>query len=191
MLTIKTNISEVVQVLIGKLDNLADADTAVRLCATTALAAMKTRIHEKGLGSDNQPIGVYSKGYMVIRTGSFANAKRVTRGPNVGKLKDAGVFTEKASVFSAQDKAGIARPQYNRGTDSKVIVSLTRQLENDEKVIAIRSAVYGIGFTNTLNFQKSQWVEAAYKKKIYSLTVEEKALVKEVFQKFVSDTLNT
>jgi hypothetical protein len=198
MITVKTNISEVVQVLIGKLDNLADNDRAVRLCATTALGAMKTRIHEEGKASDGQQIGTYSKGYMVIRTGSFVNAKRVSRGPNTGKLKDAGVFTDRTislnkevGVFTGEDKVGKARPRYNRTNDPKVVLSLTRQMENDMKVITIGNSNYGIGFTNKVNYDKSRWVEAAYKKKIYSLTAEEKALVKEVFQKFVSDTLNT
>jgi hypothetical protein len=198
MITIKTNIGQVVQVTIKKLENLEDADKLNRTIATSVLAMMKTRIHEKGLNAENKQIGTYSKGYMVIRTGSFVNAKRVSRGPNTGKLKDAGVFTDRTislnkevGVFTGEDKVGKARPRYNRTNDPKVVLSLTRQMENDMKVITIGNSNYGIGFTNKVNYDKSRWVEAAYKKKIYSLTAEEKALVKEVFQKFVSDTLNT
>ena len=48
-----------------------------------------------------------------------------------------------------------------RGTDSKVIVSLTRELENDWSVIATPKG-YGIGFKNSFNLEKARWVEGGY-----------------------------
>lgn len=61
--------------------------------------------------------------------------------------------------------------KYNRSSDPKVIVSLTRQLENDWSVIAT-SRGYGIGFKNKFNLQKARWVEGI-KGVIFSLTAEE------------------
>lgn len=61
--------------------------------------------------------------------------------------------------------------KYQRNSDPKVIVSLTRQLENDWSVIAT-SRGYGIGFKNKFNLQKARWVEAQ-KGVIFSLTAEE------------------
>lgn len=60
---------------------------------------------------------------------------------------------------------------YNRSADNRVIVSLTRQLENDWSVIATEKG-YGIGFKNSFNLQKARWVEAK-KGVIFSLTAQE------------------
>lgn len=62
---------------------------------------------------------------------------------------------------------------YHRGNNPKVIISLTRQLENDWSVIATQKG-YGIGFLNILNYNKSQWVQLTYGKKIFDLTSSEK-----------------
>ena len=51
--------------------------------------------------------------------------------------------------------------KHNRSADSKVIISLTRQLENDWSVIAT-SKGYGIGFKNPFNYQKSIWIEGGH-----------------------------
>lgn len=180
MITIKTNINQVVTVTLERLNELGDTDKLLRSCATSVLSLMKVRIHEQGLAADGQQIGTYSKGYMVVRTGSFGNAGRVSRGPNSGRLKDAGVFTK--------SRTG-ARPKYNRTSDTRVVLSLTRQMENDMKVIAT-NAGYGIGYTNTLNYQKSQWNEARYKKPIFSLSAGEEKAVADIVTKHVEDAFS-
>jgi hypothetical protein len=199
MITIKTNIGQFVQITTAKLKNLADTDKMLRAAATTVLGLMKKRIHEDGLDADGKQIGTYSKGYMKIRTGDFGNSARVSRGKNKGKLKDAGVFTDRTiklnknvGVFTGEDKVGKPRPQYNRSSDPKVVASLTRQMENDEKVIALGENSYGIGFTNPLNYDKSQWVEATYKKegKIFSLSENEQQAVADIAAKFTEDALS-
>lgn len=48
--------------------------------------------------------------------------------------------------------------KHKRSGDSKVIISLTRQLENDWSVIATAKG-YGIGFKNPFNLQKARWCE--------------------------------
>jgi hypothetical protein len=64
---------------------------------------------------------------------------------------------------------------YNRNSDSKVIVSLTRQLENDWAVIATKQG-WGVGFNNPFNAQKFRWVEDAKGVKIGNLTSDEKEI---------------
>lgn len=61
--------------------------------------------------------------------------------------------------------------KYQRSADPKIVISLTRQLENDWSVIATPKG-YGIGFKNKFNLQKARWVEAQ-KGVIFSLTTEE------------------
>jgi len=182
MITVSTNINQVVRLTNARLDRVGKTDQLLRVCAISVLALMKKRIHQDGIASDGTQIGTYSKGYMKIRTGNFRNSARVTRGANVGKLKDAGVFTKKA----AEAKRGTARPKYNRGTDTKVIASLTREMENDMKVISLPGGSYGIGFSNKHNFDKSQWVTATYKKPIFNLAQTEISAINDI----VTDALS-
>lgn len=64
----------------------------------------------------------------------------------------------------------------NRTNDKKVILSLTRQMENDFSIVAIPDG-YGLGFKNDENFRKAQYAEKNYNKKIYDLTPQENELV--------------
>jgi hypothetical protein len=195
MLTIKTNIGEVVARLEIKLSALADKDKMLRACAVGILPVVKTRIHEEGKDASGGQIGTYSPGYMKVRTGNFKNATKFTRGKNKGKNKDSGVVTRRRvdtpfgkSRFATIDieSEGIARPRYNRTSDTKVVASLTRQMENDFSVIPTDDG-YGLGYNNPYNRQKSDWVEETYKKEIFSLTTEEKALVVEIAKEYISD----
>src|SRR6185436_1504106 len=106
---------------------------------------------------------------------------RFSKGKKKGEVKDAG-------VISRGPNKGKPRPKYNRTAETKVILSLTRQMENDMSVLPSGSG-YSIGYNNPDNFQKSQYNEATYKKKIWNLTEEEKMLAKEIAQQFVNDYL--
>jgi hypothetical protein len=180
VIRIKTNITQVVAKDVGILKKLADTDQMLRTAATTVLGMLKVRVHQEGLDADNKRIGTYSPGYMKVRTGIFNNSLT----SKTGKLKDAGVFTRGKSK-------GAARPRYNRTNDTKVIASLTRQMESDEKVIAITKG-YGIGFSNPLNYNKSQWVEATYnrKGKIFAMSDGEVKSVNDIAQKFVDNAIS-
>lgn len=183
MITITTNIQSVVAVQVKRLQSLADNDKMLRTCATTVLGLMKNRIHEDGKDANGNQIGTYSPAYMKIRTGNFANAARFVKGAKKGSLKNAGVFTKGAGKSAA-------RPQYHRTNDTKVILSLTRQMENDMKVVAIENGAYGIGFSNPLNYNKAIWNQVRYKKPIYSLSEQERQAVLEIAQKFTHDALS-
>lgn len=81
------------------------------------------------------------------------------------------------------------RVKNNRGTSTKVIISLTRQMENDMKVIATDKG-YGIGYSNPDDFDKVAYVENTYGKKIFDLTQAEKNIVKDTATEFIKNLQN-
>lgn len=182
MIQYNSNINLVVNGLTGKLKELqSNPDPMLRTVALTLLPEVKKRVHVDGKDSSGNPIGTYSPGYMQLRTGNYANSGRKTKGKNKGQLKDAGAFTR-------GDKKGQQRPKYNRTSDTKVILSLTRQMENDLSVLPSGTG-YGIGYNNPDNFKKSQYNETTYQKKIWSLTEEEKALAVQTAENYVTENL--
>lgn len=72
----------------------------------------------------------------------------------------------------------LRQAKFSRKSDPKIIVSLTRQLENDWAVIPTERG-YGVGFKNFFNYQKARWVEARKDKEIFSLTSGEEEYVAE------------
>jgi len=177
---VTSNISEVIDLNIRRLKSLEQADAMLRTASTSVLGMMKLRVHGQGQNAEKTDIGMYSPGYMKVRTGNYGNSSQT----KAGKLKDAGVFTK------GKNK-GQPRPKYNRSPDPKVIASLTRQMENDEQVIPLElNKTYGIGFSNSLNFDKSQWVEETYDEKIFSMSADERQAALEIAQKFVTNALS-
>lgn len=87
-----------------------------------------------------------------------------------------------------KDYLSLRKRKYNRSADSKIIVSLTRQLENDWNVIATDDG-YGIGFLNSHNFDKARWVEQNKGKKIFSLSATEQQYVNDTVDQLVKDAL--
>lgn len=78
--------------------------------------------------------------------------------------------------------------KYKRSSDPRIIVSLTRQLENDWSVIATEKG-YGIGFLNPFNFQKARWVESNKAVKIFSLSSTELGYATDTIQRLTTDAL--
>lgn len=87
-----------------------------------------------------------------------------------------------------KDYLSLRRRKYQRSADTKIIVSLTRQLENDWNVIATDDG-YGIGFLNSHNFDKARWVEANKGKKIFSLSATEQQYVNDTVDQLIKDAL--
>lgn len=174
---------------------LQDRDKLLRAVTSNVRAAMKVRIHQDGKDSQEGKIGTYTPAYMKVRTGAFKNAKKVTRGANAGKFKDAGTFTEatirlnrQTGVFTGEEKVGKKRPKYNRTNDTTVICSLTSQMENDFSILPGDTS-YGIGYNNSLNRQKADWLEATYNKAIFSTTPTEKQIIRDTFQAYATGQL--
>lgn len=80
--------------------------------------------------------------------------------------------------------------KYKRDASGKVIVSLTRQLENNWSVIATQNG-YGIGFLNPFNEQKARWVEEGKGKKIFNLSKSETQYAVDRINELVADALNS
>lgn len=82
----------------------------------------------------------------------------------------------------------VRQKKYNRSSDNKVIVSLTRQLENDWSVIATANG-YAIGFLNQFNLQKARWVESIKEKRIFQLSQQEQDYATNRLNEIVSQAL--
>ncbi|WP_346236758.1 hypothetical protein ABDK00_014020 [Niabella insulamsoli] len=182
---------EVIIGLQSKIEGLKNPDGLLRTVALSVLPEMRKRVHVEGKDSTDSQIGTYSSAYMKVRTGDYANSDRVIRGKNKGKVKNAGYFTkgQNATYDVKTQKANLARPNYRRGSDTKVILSLTSQMENDMSVMATSDG-YGIGYNNPFNLKKALWNEERYKKKILSaLSQGEVELVITVAENYIEENL--
>lgn len=177
MATVTTNISTVIDRLQSNFEKLRDREYLLRPLAIETIPLMKERIHVDGKDSSGEQIGTYSTEYMRVRTGNYKNATK----------KTAGAFQRGKNAFSnvATRKANL-RPNYNRSADTKVIISLTRNLENDYQAVATEKG-YGIGFSNPDNKDKAGWVEKTYKKIIFNLAPGEKDYITDRLQELVTE----
>lgn len=99
-----------------------NTDKMLRTIATSVCALVRTRVHEDGINSKGQPIGVYSKSYLEFRQ------------------------------------------RNNYDASSKVILSLTRQMQNDFGIGAtnptkLSEGGYGLGFKNPDNAIKAETLQ--------------------------------
>jgi hypothetical protein len=124
---------------------------------------------------------------MKLRTGNYDNAARYKRGARAGELKQG--KTSDPGTYTKGVNKGQRRAQYNRDSSTKVIFSLTRQMENDWSIIAIPNG-YGLGFKNAENFKKSQWVEKLYNKPVWILSEDEKKLALSIAENYIEGQLN-
>lgn len=182
MMTFKIDVSGAINGIQGKLDALRDASLD-RQAALYLAGVMPGRIHEEGIASDGSPIGTYSPAYMKVRTDNYGNSGKFKRGANAGKIKDAG-------VFSRGKKKGQPRPQYKRSADPKIVVSLTKGIENDWTALPTDRG-WGVGFKKPYNYQKLRWVEAQKKRKIGSPTKEEYEATMKELRTLVQEILNS
>lgn len=83
----------------------------------------------------------------------------------------------------------LRQSKYNRTSDKKVILSLTGQMENDFGIVASQSNKYSLGFKNTINADKAQWMQEKYGR-IYDLTKEELDHANVVANDFIAEYLN-
>jgi hypothetical protein len=205
MISVSTNINVIVKAKLEQIQALkSNPDAILRAVAMAVLPEMKRRVHVDGKDSSGSQIGNYSKGYMVVRTGNYRDAAKHKKGDKAGQYKEkkkageAGKYVDRIrlsnkeyGIFTGYEKTGTNRPVYNRTTDPKVVLSLTRQMENDLNVVPSGNG-YGIGYLNPDNFKKAVWCEETYKKKILTkLTKEEVELAKKTAIEFLPEYLKT
>jgi hypothetical protein len=199
MIVVTTNINTVMANLISETYKAASEESIDKLLRSLAISTagdMAYRIHTEGKKADGSPIGTYSDGYMKVRTGQFSTNKKFTKGKNKGETKPTGVFTK------GKNK-GQPRPKYNRTSDTKVIFSLTRQMENDfglkENKEPIKTNTgYGVGFKNPDNTQKAEWLTetgVGRKKKVftgvYELSDMERQKIRDIAEDFIANAFKT
>ena len=145
MITIKIDKSKFSELLKNKFVNIIDpTSTIYRQLAVELIPIIQKRIHVQGLAADGKEIGIYTNSYLKVRMSNSTSKKR-----------------------------SASRKNYNRSSDPKVIISLTRQLENDYAVIGTVRG-WGIGFNNQLNANKARWNNKRYGgRTIYDLTKDE------------------
>lgn len=136
------------------------------------MAAITFRVNPEGFNNVGKRLLSVKDREALLRPVAFDVIALMTeRIHDQGKAADGSQIGEYSNSYLK-----LREKKYKRGTDKKIIVSLTRQLENDWSVIATEKG-YGIGFKNPLNVQKAGWVEERKGKKIFKLTQEERAQV--------------
>jgi len=84
----------------------------------------------------------------------------------------------------------LRQDKYNRTADPKVVLSLTRQMEQDLTIVELNPG-YAIGYINEANFRKATWLEEKYKKEILTaLSEREQELATAVAEEYIDELLN-
>lgn len=135
---------------INKLNDFIQSDRNIRTALITTLAVQKPRIFVQGFDSKGTKIGVYGTNPISI---SKKNQAR-----NTGKSYFKGGYAE-------YKRAVGKNPGY-------VILRNTDQMYMDYGLVG-STGKYGFGFQNSVNYDKSQWMEAKYKKDIFSISQNE------------------
>lgn len=108
------------------------------------------------------------------------------------RIHDNGVGSDGALIKAEGYSSSYLRTRqtkYNRTSDPKVIISLTRQLENDWSVVQINGG-YGIGFKNPFNYQKAGWMHDLFGDRIFHLSKPEREYAVKRFKELISEQFN-
>lgn len=186
------NMDQTIQQTVINFHSLRDNPISYMRPVVLVLAGVvRNRIHKEGKKANGSPIGTYSSEYLKLRSGNYQNSEKFSKGAQKGQNKNAGTFTDrtirlnkKTGVFTGEDKVGKPRPNYHRGSDPKVILSLTRQMEQDFVPIA-ENDVYGLGFNNPLNLDKAEWNDERYGG-VYELSEEELKIAEDVITDYIN-----
>jgi hypothetical protein len=184
MIEFNSNLQSVMRRISTAIQSI-DVEKMTGEMATSAAGMMRERIHEQGKASDGSGIGTYSPEYMKVRTGNFGNSGTYSRGKNKGNLKNAG-------VYARGQNRGNPRPKYNRSASTDVVLSLTREMENDFGAFKSSNGNWSIGFIRNPDragdFKHSDIAKNAeriYGKHIYSLSKDEQTTIDSILDRFV------
>ena len=189
MINVSSNASKVIDNIEKKVStalNKQQIDELSREIAVSIAAQMRERIHERGLDANNSQIGTYTDEYMKVRTGIYPNSDKTKK----GKTKNAGVYTK------GKNK-GQQRRKYNRTTDRKVVISLTRTFENDFTLGKSNQSPkkipggYGIGWKSPYNAIIAERMEKVYKKKIWATTDDEVKDALKIAKDYIAKIIDT
>lgn len=81
------------------------------------------------------------------------------------------------------------RPKYGRTEGSKVVLSLTRTMENAMVLYPLENGT-GIGYATAEQLQKARWCEQTYKRKIFAPTAAERDTCIQIGKNYINRHLN-
>lgn len=145
-------------VMISELNQIAKTDRAMRTALNSVLAEQKRRIFSQGNDASNSQIGTYST--------KPTSISRKDQAKNTGKTYFPGGYAEYKTLIGR-----------NPG---KVILRNTDQMMMDYGVLVLGGDKYGLGFTNDINGDKSEWMEEKYDKDIFGESDFEGEIVENV-----------
>jgi hypothetical protein len=94
----------------------------------------------------------------------------------------------KGSQIGTYSKAYLKRRiKAGKTASTKVVLSYTRQMQNDWKVIPLGGS-YGLGFSNSLNADKADWMQERFGK-IYALTPSEQKQMEAIISDWLDNLL--
>ena len=136
------------------------------------------------INSLESKLGDATKQYVTLRVAT------ALLGPVKSRIHEEGLASDGAEI-GTYDNAYLRERQkrYNRTADSKIILSLTRQMENDFSVQAVGSTSYGLGFNNSANYEKAVWNDKRFGHIVYALTKEEEELATQIAKEAIIDAL--
>jgi hypothetical protein len=155
--------------LLRQMTILAKTNRAELAMVNDMLVITTDRIFTNGLDANGSSIGTYSDGYMKLR-------KKVNYGGSTKVILQG---------LDGKPKGSRSNP-VKRGT---VNYQSTGQMFQDFSVIN-KGKKLGLGFKNSFNAEKSEWVEATYKKSIFKSTKDEASRAVEIFEANVIKILN-
>jgi len=136
--------------IVTKVNNAILSPVPRRIAASTVLAKQKPRIFEQGLAENGSKIGTYGTNPISIAKNRQAR--------NTGKTYFKGGYAEYKTAIGKN-------PGY-------VNLTNTGQMAADYGLIANGDEL-AIGFQNSVNADKSEWMEDKYQKDIFSMTDSE------------------
>lgn len=169
---LRTNIHQVIDPIVQKLQSPVPYDKVLRIVATSMLGEIKVRIHQKGIASDGSDIGKYS-----TKPAYFPPVSGLPKFDAQGKTGK--------KVFASGEKKGQAHKTryfetgYSglRGATgrqvSKVDLSLTGQLDKQFTIIPTEKG-YGLGWPDAEKLIRAKGLEKHYGKEIWNLTADER-----------------
>lgn len=96
-----------------------------------------------------------------------------------------GIATDGSNIGSySPNYLKYTRPKYGRKEGSKVVLSLTRNMEQSMVLFPIENGT-GIGYATEENLQKAVWCEETYGKPIFAPTEEERQMCIEIAQEYI------
>lgn len=158
-----------------KLKGLEDPDPLLREIATSMLAIVKERIHEKGLNSAGSQIGTYSDSYLAYRS-------------SVGKSTGSNVILSLTGQMENDFKiVAQSKTRYGLGFSNQFNADKADWLENGRKAGTVKEHTRNVN-GKSVKVSSHQKAGTEGYGDIYKLTTDEKDLVQDIIDEYIAKT---